>query len=323
MSKSITLKDGTIIKQKKAGYNWPGLIIVLIPLIAFIVFSIVPIAVSVYSSFTTMQNYSNKFEVVKWAKPFYINYFNVFQDVRFWHSIGLAFYVTLGQFTSLTIALVMSVLLSSKVKGWNVFSAIYFIPYICSSVASSIIWQNMFATRNGIINEIIIMLGGTRQDFVNNQYLYPLIFIFIQAWSAPGYGIIMYNAAFAAVDDTLYEAARIDGASRSRQFWSITMPSISPTTYFLVMLAFIAGLQQFELVKVFTGFNSFWGTYGAGELPYDMGLMPLLYVYDTMTVSGNHMSEATAMSWIIFFIVFATSKLDEKFSKVWVANEYE
>ena len=257
MSKSITLKDGTVIKQKKAGYNWLGLIIVLIPLIAFIVFSIVPIAVSVYSSFTTMQNYSNKFEVVNWAKPFYINYFNVFQDVRFWHSIGLAFYVTLGQFTSLTIALVMSVLLSSKVKGWNVFSAIYFIPYICSSVASSIIWQNMFATRNGIINEIIIMLGGTRQDFVNNQYLYPLIFIFIQAWSAPGYGIIMYNAAFAAVDDTLYEAARIDGASRSRQFWSITMPSISPTTYFLVMLAFIAGLQQFELVKVFTGFNSF------------------------------------------------------------------
>ncbi len=323
MSKSITLKDGTVIPKMKSKPSWFGFIVVLIPLIAFIVFSISPIVVSVYSSFTNMQDYSNASQVVTMAKPFYINYFNVFQDVRFWHSIGLAFYVTVGQFTSLTIALLMSVLLSTKVKGWNVFSVIYFIPYICSSVASSIIWQNMFATNNGIINEIIIMLGGQRQDFLNNQFLYPLIFIFIQAWSAPGYGIIMYNAAFAAVDDSLYEAARIDGASKARQFFSITMPSISPTTYFLVMLAFISGLQQFELVKVFTGFNSFWGQYGAGQLPYDMGIMPLLYVYDTMQVSGHHMSEATAMSWIIFFIVFGTSKLDEKFSRVWVANEYE
>jgi ABC-type sugar transport system permease subunit len=179
------------------------------------------------------------------------------------------------------------------------------------------IWQRMFDYQRGIINEFIVIFGGQKIDWFKDPTVYMLIFLLVQAWHAPGYGIIMYNAAFTSIDTTLYEAARIDGASRIKQFTSITLPAISPTTYFLLMLGIISGLQQFEIFQVFTGLAGSWtGAFG----PSDMGLVPLLYIY---SLKDTQIAQASSMSWFLFFIVFTTSKLNEKLQKVWVANENE
>ena len=318
-----TIQEGTICYKNRRKFGIQGFLFAIIPLCGFIFFCLFPIAYSIFLSFTDLSSSTQLIGNVDVVINFvgFENYLNVFNDMRFWHSVAVAFYVTLGQFMSLTVALSMSALLSSKVKGWNLFSVLYFIPYICSSVAMAMIWQKMFDYQRGIINELLISFGAitaeTKINWVNEADVYMVIFLFVTAWHAPGYGIIMYNAAFSAIDSTLYEAAKIDGASRIKQFTSITMPSISHTTYFLVMLGFISGLQQFEIFQVFTGLGGSWtGQFG----PNDMGLVPLLYIY---YIKDTNMGSSSAMSWFMFFIVFSVSKLNERFQHVWVANENE
>ena len=318
MQGTVVSNNGIPMNKQKKKFGWQGFLFAIIPLIGFIIFSLFPIAYSVYLSLTDITSSAligNPDAVIKFVG--FKNYIDVFNDMRFWHSVLIAYYTTLGQFMSLSIALAMSALLSSKIKGWNLFSVLYFIPYICSSIAISMIWQRMFDYQRGIINEFIILFGGQKIDWFNSPTVYMIIFLLVQAWHAPGYGIIMYNAAFTSIDGTLYEAARIDGASRIKQFTSITLPAISPTTYFLLMLGIISGLQQFEIFQVFTGLAGSWtGAYG----PSDMGLVPLLYIY---SLKDTQIAQAAAMSWFLFFIVFTTSKLNEKLQKVWVANENE
>ncbi len=321
MQGSVT-QNGTPIKIKnKKKFGFLGFFFAALPLFGFIVFSLFPIGYSIYLSLTDLTSSASLTRddvVINFIGI--TNYLNVFNDMRFWHSIAVAFYAMLGQFMSLSIALAMSALLSTKVKGWNLFSVLYFIPYICSSIAMAMIWLRMFDYKRGIMNEILIMFGrdpAQKIDWLKREDLYMIIFFFVQAWNAPGYGIIMYNAAFSAIDHTLYEAARIDGASRLKQLTSITLPSISPTTYFLVMLGLINGLQQFEIFQVFTGLSGNWvGDYG----PKDMGLVPLLYIY---SIKDIRMAEACSMSWFMFFIVFTVGQLNQKLQKVWVANENE
>jgi multiple sugar transport system permease protein len=323
MQDSFVLKDGTVIPKKKGKVGWAGLIFSIIPLIGFVLFSLVPICVSIFLSFTDVSTFQ---EIESATFVGLRNFFEVLRDGKFWHSVGVAFYATLGQFVSLSIALMISLLLGTKVKGWNVFSVLYFIPYITSSVAISMIWKRMFATQNGLINELFTIFGytGEKIEWLDTGEIYMIIFIFIQAWHAPGYGILMFNAAFSSVDNSLYEAARIDGANRFKQFTSITFPTISPTIHFLAMLGVINGLQQFEMFQVFTGIG---GSWTAGFGPDDMGLVPLLYIYNLGVPGGrpgNRMGYASAMSWVMFFVVFATSKLlNEKLAKAWVASEYE
>ena len=323
MQDSFVLKDGTVIPRRKRGFGWQGFIFCIIPFISFFAFSLFPIGYSLVVSFTDMGLYNS---IEPWNFMGLRNYAEVFRDMFFWHTIGLGFYCTLGQFLSLSVALAMSTLLSTKVKGWNLFSALYFIPYICSSVAVSMIWKRMFDTDYGIINEMISLFGYTGSPIAwsGQKSTYMLIFIIIQAWSTPGYGIIMYNAAYTSIDGTLYEAAKIDGASRGRQFLSITLPQLSPTTYFLLMLGIISGLQQFEMFSIFTGEEGGW-TGITTDGPESMGFVPLIYI--NITVKGGNtvggMGYAAAMSWFLFFIVFGVARLNEKFSKVWVANENE
>ena len=318
-----TIQEGTICYKNRRKFGIQGFLFAIIPLCGFIFFCLFPIGYSIFLSFTDLSSSTQLIGNVDVVINFigFENYINVFNNMRFWHSVAVAFYVTLGQFMSLTVALCMSALLSSKVKGWNLFSVLYFIPYICSSVAMAMIWQKMFDYQRGIINELLISLGSitaeTKINWMQEADVYMIIFLFVTAWHAPGYGIIMYNAAFSAIDSTLYEAAKIDGASRIKQFTSITMPAISHTTYFLVMLGFISGLQQFEIFQVFTGLGGSWtGQFG----PDDMGLVPLLYIY---SIKDLDMGSSSAMSWFMFFIVFGVSKLNERFQHVWVANENE
>ena len=318
-----TVQEGTICYKKRRKFGLQGFLFAIIPLCGFIFFCLFPIAYSIYFSITDLPsaNYliGNNDVVINFVG--FKNYISVFNNMKFWHSVAVAFYVTLGQFMSLSVALIMSALLSSKVKGWNLFSVLYFIPYICSSIAMAMIWKKMFDTDRGIINELLISLGAITADaklkWMTDPGLYMIIFLVVTAWHAPGYGIIMYNAAFSAIDATLYEAAKIDGASRFKQFTSITLPAISPTTYFLVMLGLINGLQQFEIFQVFNELTAW--VNGPGG-PNDMGLVPLLYMYH---IKDTNMGESTAMSWFMFFIVFGVSKLNEKFQHVWVANENE
>ena len=286
-------KNNTLRKEARF-----GLIAILIPIIGWLTFQLVPICVAISTMFVDMKGY--QLNTMQWNN--FATFKTVFQDATFWMSLRKTLLLLSTQFIGLLIALITSTLLSQKFRGTKFFTALFFVPYICSSVAISIMWMTMFDNDNGIINDILMNLFG--QGAKVNWYkeagpFFMMIFI-IAIWQAPGYGIVMFNAAFTQVPKDLYEAASLDGANKFRQFIHITLPSIRPTTFFLMMAGIISGLQTFAIPKLLSDALGDSWTGAAG--PDNAGLTTILYIYNTGFVD-NEISQAAVMSFILFLII--------------------
>ena len=207
-------------KKKFSGEKAFAYVCVSLPLIGFILFSLVPLAISFISMFTTMEYYDlstmtwNEFETFK----------IVFSDQDLYKSLLVTVMLASSQFISLTVALFISFLLSKKPRGRKIFQILYFIPYICSSVATAYMWMTMFDPNYGIINTFLVGLfgEGARVNWSSDAAAYAIAIIITIVWQAPGYGLVMYKAAFDAVNPSLYEArstaprpGKNSGASRS------------------------------------------------------------------------------------------------------------
>ena len=307
---NLPRKMGVHKGLKKEGIY--GTVFAVLPLVGFVLFSLIPIAITFVTMFTSMNGY--RFETMRWNN--FANFAEAFTDARFGKSLAISLYVTLAHMIGLIVALATAAVLSQKLKGAKFFTALFFIPYICSSVAVAIMWRQMFNGSSGIINEILKFFGSENGiDWMNNIKAYTPMLIIVIAWQAPGYGIVMYTAALTGVNPTLYEAAKIDGAGRWKQFTAITMPAISPTTFFLLMMGFIAGLQTFDIVRIFTG-ESWTGAAG----PNDMGLTTVLYIY-YQGIQFRNMPVASVMSFVLFLIIFAITLINYKLGDKWVSYD--
>lgn len=287
--------------------QWMCTGIVLIPLVAYIIFNGFPVVISFVSMFTDMRNNNlatmqwNNFEnFIGYTDTFGEYHVGVFTDPRFWGAWKITLWLAAAQLVSLCIALLIANLLTQNLPGSNVFQTLFFIPYICSSVAVAVMWSWIFAYKNGVLNTLL----GTNIDWLNNiDNPYTLtwaVFITI-LWSAPCYGVVMYRAALSNVNPSLYEAASLDGANGFQKFWFITLPSIKSVTYFLILAGISAGLTVFDQVTVLAPVQ--W-TQVAG--PDDAGLTIMYYIY-LKGVESNEMEYASVMSWALFVIMFVLS----------------
>lgn len=284
-----------------------GISVVLLPLIGYLMFQLVPLCIAFITMFVDMKGY--QLDTMTWNN--FENFKTIVVDKTFWLSLRNTLGLLMGQFVSLTIALITSTLLAQKYKGTKFFTALFFVPYICSSVAITIIWMTMFNNDYGVINAILMdLLGevGKIGWYTKPLPFFMMVFI-IMLWQAPGYGIVMFNAAFTAVPQSLYEAAAIDGAGKWKQFLHITLPSIRPTTFFLIMAGIIAGLQAFDIPMLVSSTlgNSWTGAAG----PDDAGLTTMLYIYNT-GITFNDMPKAAVMSFFLFIIIMTLTIINFK-----------
>ena len=275
--------------RKEWLYCW---IAVSLPIIGYIIFNAVPVGISLASMFTDIHH--NQIGTMTWNN--FAHFKTFFHDSKYWFSLGITLWLTCAQFVSLLVALIVATLLSAKVMGSRVFQTVFFVPYICATVALSIMWNWMFASgSNGVLNSLF----GTQIDFRNSaDWLTWCIFIVI-AWSAPGYGIVMFTAAFVGVDKNLYEAAEIDGAGKITQYFKITLPQIAPMMVFLALAGWQAGFATFDAAKIMAPVT--W-TGEAGVK--DMGLTVAYYSY-IKGVSFSHMDYASVINWVTAAINFA------------------
>lgn len=267
------------------------LIIVFIPIVAYFVFNGFPVALSFVSMFTNMEN--NDLSTMQWCG--FDNFVNVFHDERFWKSWGVTLVLGTSQFVTLFIALIIAVLLEQKVKGAKVFQVIYFIPYICSSVAVAIMWMWVFNKDFGIVNAVL----GKKIDWLNDTErpwrLIVCVYITI-LWQAPAYGIVMFKAALKNVNPAQYEAASLDGANGFYRFLHVTLPGIKSVLLFLLLASVTQGLAVFDSVLVLAPVQ--W-TGVAG--PSDVGLTVNYYIY-IKGVAHGEMEYAAVMSWFLFVV---------------------
>lgn len=271
---------------------WIG---VAIPLIGFVVFNAYPIVVSLQAMFSSMK--FGKLDTMKWNN--FANFKMLIGDTKLLSAIKVTLILAAAQFVSLGIALMIAAFLSQNVKGTRIFQTLYFVPYICSTVAVSIMWGNVFDL-NGVLNAIF----GTHIQWLNNlenpSTLTWAIFTTI-IWQAPGYGIVMYCSAFKAISPSLYEAAELDGANAWHKFRYITLPGISSITFFLILAGFMAGLLTFDAATVLAPMT--WDNFAG---PEDAGLTIMYYIYNTGVKNGE-MGYASILSWLLFIIMVIPS----------------
>lgn len=280
-------------KRKWKPINYLCLAVAIVPILSFFVFNGMPVALSFLSMFTDMDN--NMLDTMRWNA--FENFKLVFADTRFWHAWKTTLILATTQFVSLLVALAVSVLLDQKIKGSNVFQVIFFIPYICSSIAVAIMWQWVFSTDLGIINSVLGKSINWLNDYEHSNRLVFAIYITI-LWSAPAYGIVMFKAALKNINPSLYEAAEMDGANGFEKFWYITLPGIKSVTLFLILAGITNGLAIFDQVKILAPL-SWTGVAG----PNDAGLTLSYYIY-LKGVDAGEMEYAAVMSWCLFIVTF-------------------
>lgn len=307
-------------KGEKKRFHWGanerralyGAVTAAIPLIGYLLFNLVPLVIAIVTMFVDMEGYD--FGSMSWNN--FANFGEVFSDPRFYKSIGVSFTFVVPHMLGLLVSLLLSALIAQKLPAHKFFKAIYFVPYICSSVAVSVMWRWIFDQNIGILNDIIMRITGGAEGpkWFTEAGSFTAMLITVMVWQAPGYGIVMFAAAFTNVNPALYEAAELDGANAFRKFTSVTLPAISPTIFYLLIAGLIAGLQTFDIPQIFAG-DSWTGAAG----PDDAALSTVLYIYQKGLF--NSMPIASVMSMVLFVVIFTVMVINFKLSNKWVSYD--
>lgn len=232
-------------KSKNKKETLTGLLFILIPLIGFLVFTAISMGVSVYYSFT---DYNPIREETKWV--WLDNYIDLLTDERFWEACfnTIVFLITIpiGMF----IGLLLATYLKKLAHGSRFLRLVYYLPAVSSAVAINIIWRYIFQMDYGIINSIL----GTNIPWLgtSSKWLIKVAIIIKNIWSSIGGTMLLYLAGLNSISDSYYEAAEIDGASPIKQFFTITIPLVKPTTFYLIITGIIGGLQSYADAQVFS-----------------------------------------------------------------------
>lgn len=281
-----------------------GTVFAGIPLLGFTIFGLVPLVMALAMGFLDFSGTPGwSFQGAVWGG--FENFKFVLTDPQFWQAVLNTLIFGTATLISQLFALVIAYLLSKDIKGRGILRVIYFIPYVCSVVALTLMWKNMFNPSSGIINMI---LGNTSiQNGAINWTGDPIAFYFMviimTVWSGMGYGILLYTAALTNLNASMIEAAKIDGAGSIRMFFQIVLPSISPTTFYLLIMGVIGLLQSFAT------------TYTLGGLE-TQSLTIVYYIYNYMMTYD--LGIAGAAAWVLAFFILILTAIQFVGSKRWV-----
>ncbi|RGK45690.1 sugar ABC transporter permease [Agathobacter rectalis] len=273
-------------KQRAAGwiYLTPATILIFI-------MSFWPIIQAVITSFKTGSSAN-----MQWANPFAYNYTRMFQDAVFKRSIGNTFlYLIIEVPIMLVLAILLAQLLNNKhLKFKGLFRTCVFLPCATSLVSYALIFKSLFATQ-GLINTILVKLGilESNFNFLGTGWSAKIIIIVALIWRWTGYNMVFFLAGLQNIEYSVYEAAKIDGASGWRTFWSITVPLLRPTIVMTTIMSINGTLQLFdESVNLTKG--------GPANATITMSH----YIYNGSFGEGvANFGYASAMSVIVFIMV--------------------
>lgn len=278
------------------------LFFILPALIPLIVFWIYPIMRSIYLSFTNWDFMTAHYDIVGLK-----NYFSLFKDSRFYDALWHTLIFTAGTlFPTIILGLVLALLLVKNFRGSGILKFIMFSPWITPTVAISIVWTWIFRADGGLANTVLGFFNLAPLKWINSSDTAMLSVIIVTVWKSLGYAMIFYLSALERVPGELYEAGALDGARGFRQFMDITLPSISPTTFFLTIITMVNSLQAYDQIQVLTQ----GGPSGSTRT--------LLYMYYQLGFQEFKMGQATATAVIMILITVGLSLIQFKASEKWV-----
>ena len=290
--------------EKKSFKGWLYLLPAFLFLGAFMVYPLIDVFIySVEENFNFVTQYSTGIG--------FGNFEKVLQDPYFLQALKNTFILVLITVPLSTgIALVISLGLSSIKWLRKLFQTVYFLPYVTNTLAVGLVFMILFKPTeytDGMVNLLLNAFGGETVDFIEGPYWAKMfVLCFYTIWIVMPFKILILTGSLASVNKTYYDAAKIDGTSKSRIFWRITLPMISPMVSYLVITGFIGA---------FKAYNDSVALFGTNLNVAGMNTM-VGYVYDMLYgASGGYPSYASAAAVILFFIVLIITVINLVVSK--------
>jgi len=286
------------IQKVIVGYSFlaPSLILIF-------TFILYPLVWSIYISLCDWPSFGT---------PTYIgfkNYINLFRDSRWWRSLVHSIYFMLNIPISILLAMLVAIIMNQSLKGIILFRTLYYLPVISPSIAVALVWALIYNTNFGILNYFLSLLGINGPKWLaSTKWAMPAVILY-SIWKGLGYNMVIYLAGLQGIPESLYEAAKIDGASSWTLFRYITLPMLSPTTFFLIIMGIIGGFRVFDVIYVMT--------HGG---PGDATVTPLYYIYQ-QAFQWFRMGYASSIAWLLFVFIFSATLVQWYIRKSWVFGE--
>ena len=185
------------------------------------------------------------------------NYSTLLSDSMIWQSTGnTLMFVLLTVPVGVFLALILATLLNNQIKGRNVYRGIYFLPMVVAPAAVTMVWKWILNSDVGILNQVLKIFGIQGPTWIADPNTSLLSCAIINIWSSVGYDLVLLLAGLQSISKTYYEAAEIDGANAFQRFFKITVPLISPTLFFVVLMRTMTSLKQFDTVYLLVPANN-------------------------------------------------------------------
>ncbi|KEO79980.1 carbohydrate ABC transporter permease [Paenibacillus sp. SEL3] len=296
------------MKRPKSGMmrmerNW-GLLFALPAILGLMIFTIGPIAASFVFSLTDW-TIGGQMTFIGLD-----NYRTILtEDNTFSQSMFVTTYYALGSVPlGLAAAFIIALLLNQKVKGLSVFRTIYYLPTIVPSIANTMLWLWMFNPDFGLLNSLLEGVGLPGSKWIYDESTAIPSLIMMSTWGI-GNTVIIFLAGLQSVPTHLYEAAEVDGGNRWHKFFHITIPSMTPTIFFNLVMSLISTFQAFNQAYVMTNGG-----------PNNSTLFYVFYLWRT-AFTETKIGYASALAWILFFVIMVLTVLIFSTSKKWVHYE--
>ena len=270
-------------------------------LLLFLAFTVGPAAFSFLAGFTRWNGL---------VAPVWVgidNYVRLAQDPLFLKSlINTAFFTVLFIVLVLPVSIAVAMLLNSKARGRSVGRFLWLLPFVTDMISVSMVWTWLYHFRFGAINQVLGLVGIPPQAWLGDPNLAMLSLVILSVWRWAGYYAIILLAGLQSVPDSLYDAATIDGANRWQTLRNVTLPMLSPTIFFVMIMAMMSSFQVFEQMWVMTKGGPNDATISAAMFLYIQGFQFL------------NMGYASAVAWILFFIIFVLTIINWRVRHRWV-----
>lgn len=280
--------------------NYAAWIFILPAILGSFIFIIIPMICSFGLSFT-------KWDLLNSVKFVGLqNYVNLFQSDLFYKILSNTVVFALAtSILGVIIPLILASILNSKIRGSEFYKTAYFLPFITPMVVVGIVWAWIFDPNIGLLNQVLQIHINWLYD---SKYAMSALII-VSVWKLIGYNMIIFLSSMSGISQSMFEAAKIDGANAFQTFKNVTIPLLSPTIFFVVIITAISSFQVFDLIYLMTQGG-----------PFDSTNV-LVYAIYKNAFEYFHIGKASAIAYVLFVIILVLTLIQWRFRKKLVYNE--
>ncbi len=287
-------------KRNRNEFIW-GWAFILPTMLGLIILNIIPLFQAAYQSFFKTGAFGKGNIFIGFD-----NYLRLFGDKDVWQALLNTFkYAIIEVPLSIVIAILLAVLLNRKMKARTLYRTIYFLPMVAAPAAVAMVWRWLYNSEFGLLNYIRGTVGLNPINWISNPKIAIIFIALVGVWSVIGYNMVLFLAGLQEIPKDYYEAATIDGASKTRQFFKITLPLISPTMFFVTVTRIIAALQVFDVIYMMIDKSN-------PALQKCQSLVYLFYKYSFIQSNKGYGSAIVMLLLIVILIVTAIQMICQK-----------